>query len=68
MARQGTLAPESVYSLLPLDRRVPREVPLSRQLGAGTWIWTAARIVSVEGSAAEARLVLAYPTACHIIS
>jgi hypothetical protein len=59
--RDGALGPESIYPLLPLDRRVAREVPLTRQLGQGAWIWTAARIVTAEFTATQATLVLAYP-------
>jgi hypothetical protein len=58
---EGSLAPEAVYALLPLDRRVPHEIPLARQLGQGAWLWTAAALISVEGTASEARLVLSYP-------
>ena len=60
-AREGTLAPESVYALLPLDRRVPKEISLSRQWSPGSWILTSARLVSASGSFAESRLLLAYP-------
>lgn len=60
-SRQGVLAAESVYGLLPLDRYLPREIPLSPQLGPGAWIWTAARLISVTSSDAEASLVVAYP-------
>lgn len=60
-ARVGSMAPESVYDLLPLDRYVPREIPLSRQLGAGSWIWTSARLISAESTDADTALVIAYP-------
>ena len=60
-ARTGVLAAESVYELLPLDRYLPREIPLFPQLGPGAWLWTAARLVSVTSSGAEASLVVAYP-------
>jgi len=60
-ATEGTLAPESVYALLPFDRRVPREISLSRQWSPGSWIWTSARLVSEAGTSAESRLLLAYP-------
>jgi hypothetical protein len=60
-ARAGSLAPESVYALLPLDRFVPREISLSRQLGAGSWIWTSAKLISAESTDADAALVIAYP-------
>jgi hypothetical protein len=60
-ARAGVLAAESVYDLLPLDRYLPREIPLSPQLGPGAWIWTSARLVSAASSDGEASLVVAYP-------
>jgi hypothetical protein len=60
-ARAGILAAESVYELLPLDRYLPREIPLSPQLGSGAWLWTAARLVSVTSSDAEVAVVVAYP-------
>jgi len=59
--RAGVLAGESVYELLPLDRYLPEEIPLSPPLGPGAWLWTAARLVSVTGSDAEAAMVVAYP-------
>ncbi|HEY9595888.1 MAG TPA: hypothetical protein VHE79_15520, partial [Spirochaetia bacterium] len=60
-AREGSLGPESVYTLLPLDRRTPKLTPLTRQVGAGAWIWTAARVVSVDASASGLKIVLGYP-------
>jgi hypothetical protein len=58
---EGTLGPESVYGYLPAGRRIPREIPLSRQIGPGSWIWTAAEPISVESSSEETRLVLSFP-------
>lgn len=60
-ARAGVLAAESVYDLLPLERYLPKEIPLSLQLGPGAWIWTSARLISAESSDTEASLVVAYP-------
>jgi hypothetical protein len=60
-AREGQQGPESVYPLLPLDRRIPREVSLARALGQASWLWTVARLVSAENDGKEARLVLEYP-------
>ena len=34
-SRSGTLAPESIYTQLPLGRYIPRETSLATQLGAG---------------------------------
>ena len=61
VARAGVLAAESAYELLPLDRYLPREIPLSSQLGPGAWLWTAARLVSITGSDAAVSMVVAYP-------
>jgi hypothetical protein len=60
-AREGTLAPESLYALLPLDRRLPRQIPASSTFGPGAWVWTAARVVSAEGSDEDAKIVFSYP-------
>jgi hypothetical protein len=60
-AREGQQGPEAVYTLLPLDRRIPREISLARTLGQGSWVWTAARLVSAENDGEEAHLVLEYP-------
>lgn len=60
-SREGTLAPEALYTLLPLDRPVPREIPLAAVLGPGAWIWTPAGIASATGSASGASLVFSYP-------
>jgi hypothetical protein len=60
-SRQGGIAPESFYALLPLDRLAAREVPLARQVGSGAWIWTAARIVRAEGSSSGLTIVLGFP-------
>jgi hypothetical protein len=60
-AREGQQGPEEVYSLLPLDRRFPREVSVARALGQGSWLWTAARLVSAENIGGDAHLVLEYP-------
>ena len=59
--RDGALGPESVYPLLPLDRRVAREIPLAAQLGPGAWIWTSASIVSLSATPTQITLVLGYP-------
>ena len=60
-AREGQQGPESVYSLLPLDRRLPHEVSLAGALGQGSWLWTAAKLVSAENTGEEAHLVFEYP-------
>ncbi|HUI71089.1 MAG TPA: hypothetical protein VL354_11265 [Spirochaetia bacterium] len=60
-SRTGTIAPESVYAMLPLDRLVPHEVPLYRLMGAGCWVWTAADLVSAQQVGGEIRLVFEYP-------
>ena len=60
-AREGSLAPESLYTLLPLARLVPKKIPVAAALGPGAWIWTSARLVSAEGSTTDASITLAYP-------
>ena len=60
-SREGSLAPEEIYALLPLDLPLPREIPLYRELGPGCWIWTAARLSRAEGTPAGATLALAFP-------
>ena len=59
--REGALGPETVYVFLPLDRRTPREVPLTRQIGPGAWIWTSATIVTAQSNASQTTLILGYP-------
>jgi hypothetical protein len=60
-AREGSLAPESIYPILPMARFVPRETSLVRQLGAGSWAWTSANITSVSGSGSGIALAFSYP-------
>ncbi len=60
-AREGTLAPETIYPLLPLGRFLPRETSLTGQLGPGAWLWTSARVVSASGSAAGSSFTFAFP-------
>jgi hypothetical protein len=60
-AREGSLAPEAVYILLPLDRYVPHVVPLFKQLGPGAWIWTSADVSTLEGTDGTVRLGFTYP-------
>jgi hypothetical protein len=59
-AREGALPPESIYALLPLGRRLPKMIPAAA-LGPGAWIWTAAGVAALEGSAADARMVFSFP-------
>jgi hypothetical protein len=60
-SRDGLLAPESIYPMLPLARFVPQETPLSAQLGPGAWVWTSAGLASATTSASGAALVFSYP-------
>jgi len=57
----GTIAPESVYALLPLGRYLPHGVPLFQVMGPACWVWTAASLVSAVQADGEIRLVFAYP-------
>jgi len=60
-SRDGFLAPESIYPMLPLGRFVPLETSLAGQLGPGSWVWTSARLASATGSSLGAALVFSYP-------
>jgi len=60
-SREGSLAPESIYPMLPLSLFVPRETPLAGKLGTARWVWTSARVASAAGNASGAVLVFSYP-------
>ena len=68
-SREGTIAPETVYPLLPLGRFLPRETSLAVQLGPGAWLWTSARVASVAGSAAGSSFTFSLPAGIpfHVI-
>lgn len=68
-SREGTLAPETIYPLLPLARYVPREASLASQLGPGAWLWSAAHVVSATGSADGASFTFGFPSGVpfHVI-
>jgi hypothetical protein len=61
-SREGFLAPESIYPVLPLTRFVPRETSLAGQVGPGAWVWTSAQVASAVGSPSRAALVFSYPS------
>jgi len=61
-SRTGAITPESVYAMLPLERRIPHEVPLYRLMGSGCWVWTAADLASAQQVEGETRLVFSYPS------
>ncbi len=61
-ARSGSLAPEVVYALLPLDRSLPHDVPLFRELGNGAWVHCSADVTTLENADGTVRLGFAYPT------
>lgn len=61
-SRDGALAPESIYAMLPSGKHIPREIPLYRFLGPGGWVWTAADLVSADQADDAVRLVFSYPT------
>jgi hypothetical protein len=56
-----SVAPESVYPFVAADRHLPREIPLHLDAGPGIWLWTAADLVSAEGSSTGLRLTVAFP-------
>lgn len=57
----ASIAPESVYRFVAADRHLPREIPLTLEVGPGAWLWTAADVTAVEGSATGLRLTLDFP-------
>ncbi len=57
----GRMPPESVYMMLPQGKHVPREIPLYRLMGPGSWVWTAADLSSADQAAGETRLVFSFP-------
>lgn len=60
---EGTawVSPESAYPYVAADRHLPREIPLHLSVGPGTWLWTAADLVSAEGSTTGLDVTLAFP-------
>jgi hypothetical protein len=56
-----SVAPESVYGFVAADRHLPREIPLHLGVGPGAWLWTAADLVSAEGSPTGLSLTVAFP-------
>jgi hypothetical protein len=60
-SQSGTLAPESVYAMLPTGRYVPHELPLFRLMGPRRWVWTASEMTSAIDADGQIRLVFAYP-------
>jgi hypothetical protein len=57
----GAVAPETVYRFVAADHHLPREIPLHLGVGPGSWLWTAADLVSEEGSATGLTLTVAFP-------
>lgn len=68
-SREGTLAPETIYPMLPAARFLPRETSLAAQLGPGAWLWTSARVLSATGSAAGSSFTFSFPAGVpfHVI-
>jgi hypothetical protein len=60
-AREGELAPEAVYGLLPLGTPLARETPLYGSLGPRSWILSAAPAPRVESTTGSAKITLAFP-------
>ena len=60
-SREGSLAPESIYTVLPLSRFIPQETSLAGTLGAASVVWTSARVASAAATPAGAVLVFSYP-------
>jgi hypothetical protein len=68
-SRDGLLAPESIYTILPLARYVPRETSLAAQLGPEAWFWGSARLESAIADASGASFIFSYPASVpyHIV-
>lgn len=63
------IAPERVYRLLTDNPYVPREISLLRELGPGSWMWSAAGNVSVDADDQTITLAFDFPVgaAHHLI-
>jgi hypothetical protein len=58
--REGELAPEAVYALLPLGTPLARETPLYGSLGPRSWILSASPAPRVEAAPGSAKLTLPF--------
>ncbi len=61
VSQDGLLAPESIYRYVEIDGYIPRERPLYRYLGPGTWIWSAAKVQSIESTTETLRILFSFP-------
>jgi hypothetical protein len=59
--RAGSLAPEDVYPFISRGRPYPREIPVARALGPGSWVMTAADLSPVESSPSGITMKLGFP-------
>jgi hypothetical protein len=59
--RNGSLAPEDIYSLLADNPYYPREVSFARDIAPGVWAWTCAPSLAVQSSAARYAFVATFP-------
>ena len=59
--REGTSAPESVYSLITDSGAYPRHLSLAGELGAGAWAITAAGNFSVRDTGDETVITMDFP-------
>ncbi len=59
--QEGSLAPETVHRYLSPSSFIPAETPLYTTLGPGTWIWTAAKVDSIQAPAGAFRITLSFP-------
>lgn len=58
---QESLAPEQVYLLVAGQPYIPREYPLYRTLGPGSWVFTVARLEEVKVDASQQRFFFTFP-------
>jgi hypothetical protein len=58
---EGRVAPEDVYPLIVENPYYPRFISLSKELGPGAWLYTAANVTDISISAERNRFQFRYP-------
>lgn len=59
---EGRVAPEEVYPLITDNPYYPRFISLSRELGPGAWLYTAANVTGISISGKENRFQFRFPS------
>jgi hypothetical protein len=57
----GLLAPELVYPVVAAESYIPREYPLYRLLGPGSWVFTVSRLREVKVDETQQRFFFSFP-------